>query len=74
MTDNLQNIYISALRYALGRKSYIVSDTVNTLMKVELSKQTIGVMIRDIEECEDYGMEMDKEEWLKLLEHLKGLK
>jgi len=74
MTDNLQNIYISALRYALGRRSYIVSDTVNTLMKVELSEQTIGVMIRDIEECEDYGMEMDKEEWLKLLDYLKGLK
>ena len=71
---NLQNIYISALRYALGRRSYIVSDTIDTLMKVELSEQTIGVMIRDIEECEDYGMEMDKQDWLRLLEHLKAQK
>ena len=68
---NLQNIYISALRYALGRRSYIVSDTIDTLMKVELSEQTIGVMIRDIEECEDYGMEMDKQDWLRLLDYLK---
>ena len=71
---NLQNIYISALRYALGRRSYIVSDTVDTLMKVELSEQTVGVMIRDIEECEDYGMETDKQDWLRLLEHLNTLK
>ena len=71
---NLQNIYISALRYALGRRSYIVSDTVDTLMKVELSEQTVGVMIRDIEECEDYGMETDKQDWLRLLEHLNKLK
>jgi len=69
-----QNIYISALRYALGRRSYIVSDTIDTLMKVELSEQTVGVMIRDIEECEDYGMEMDKQNWLELLEHLNTLK
>jgi len=68
---NLQHIYISALRYALGRKSYIVSATVDTLKKVELSEQTISVMIRDIEECEDYGMEMDKEDWLGLLDYLK---
>jgi len=71
---NLQNIYISALRYALGRRSYIVSDTIDTLMKVELSDQTVGVMIRDIEECEDYGMETDKQDWLRLLEHLNKLK
>ena len=68
-----QNIYLSALRYALGRRSYIVSDTVDTLMKLELSEQTIGVMIRDIEACQDYGMEMDKQDWLRLLEHLKAL-
>ena len=71
MIDNIQRIYISALRYALGRRSYIVSDTIDTLKKVELSEQTVGVMIRDIEECEDYGMEMDKQDWLRLLDYLK---
>ena len=71
---NLQHIYISALRYALGRRSYIVSDTKEALMEVELEEQTIGVMIRDIEECEDYGREADKQEWLRLLDYLEGLK
>jgi len=31
-------------------------------------------MIRSIEECDDYGMDCDKESWMRLLTYLKEVK
>lgn len=78
---------ISAVRYALGRQSYIVVETCDYVSDhlESLSKNCIKILIRDIsEEIEMYhslgrtcGMECDEKCWLKLLEvliiHIKYL-
>ena len=67
-------ILISALRYALGRRTYIVSITTHYIEKEipTLSEQCKAVMIQDIEKARSYGDKIDKKEWMKLLEKLKG--
>lgn len=72
---------ISAVRYALGRMSYIVSVTCNFVASIrkKLSPNCIAIIIRDIEEAfEMYhrtghlvGMECDEKDWYRLLEVLK---
>lgn len=68
-----QTIWICALRYALGRRTYItgvVSDYILS-RSGELTEKTISVMVRDIETCDNYGDECDKKHWMKLLSDLK---
>ena len=77
-----EQMLISAVRYALGRRSYIVSDTCNFVasIKEKLSTKCACIIIRDIEEAfEMYhrsgllcGMECDERDWYRLLEVLKG--
>lgn len=77
-----ERMLISAVRYALGRQSYIVHDTYVFVKNVsdKLSKHCIDILIRDIEEeiemCHRLGrtcgMDIDEKCWLKLLEVLKG--
>lgn len=72
---------ISAVRYALGRRSYIVPETCSFVASVKdkLSQHCIDIIIRDIGEgFEMYhrsgnlcGMECDEKEWYRLLEVLK---
>lgn len=75
MISDYEHMLISALRYALGRRTYIVSMAVeyieNELPK--LSDQCKKVIIKDIEEQEKfgYGDECDKVRWMHLLERLK---
>lgn len=71
--SDISAMLLSAERYALGRQTYIVEWTCSFIKKnlhllTEVNKL---VMIRDIEECENYGDWFDKEEWMKLLEILK---
>lgn len=65
-----------AVRYALGRRTYAVSDTVGYVLRVLklLDDQTIYVMLRDIEEQEkigNLGHECDAVEWMKLKESIE---
>ena len=79
-----EHILISAVRYALGRQSYIVGDTAKyvALKQKTLSKECIDIIIRDIEEeMERYhsvgqtlGMECDERTWKNLLNQLKSEK
>ena len=69
--SDLEQIYISAVRYGLGRRTYITSVIVDFMQKEVLTKQCRAIMIKDIEECQDYGDNCDKESWMKLLEYLK---
>ena len=72
---------ISAVRYALGRSSYIVSETCIfvTSIRKKLSQNCINIIIRDIEGTMDMyhksgllcGMECDETEWRVLLRRLK---
>ena len=80
-----EQMLISAVRYALGRMSYIVGDTCRFVasIKDKLSQNCINIIIRDIEEeLEMYhragmtlGMDFDERTWLNLRDLLKdGLK
>ena len=75
MITDYEQILISALRYAFGRRTYIVGMTAeyieNELPK--LSDQCRAIMITDIERHRLFGYsdECDKEDWMQLLEKLK---
>ena len=75
MITNYEHMLISALRYALGRRTYIVELTCeyieNELLK--LSDQCKAIMIEDIERQRlfGYGDECDKEDWMQLLDKLR---
>lgn len=77
-----EQILICAVRYALGRRSYIVgyvTEYVKYKIKA-LSKECINIIIRDIEEeLERYhnagqtlGDDCDEKDWCRLLELLKA--
>ena len=79
-----EQMLICAVRYALGRMSYIVGVTCEFVAKnrEKLSDNCIKILIRDIEEELDMysrvgktcGMACDHHDWLKLLEVLKEQK
>lgn len=76
-----EQMLISAVRYALGRRSYIVSDTCEFVagLRMKLSKKCLNILIRDIEgTMEMYhrsgnlcGDACDEADWNRLLEKLK---
>lgn len=68
-----EEIWISAVRYGLGRRTYITGVISDFMCEKadEMSPKCKHVMKRDIEECDDYGWECDKIEWMKLLDKLK---
>ena len=66
-----EQIYSCAVRYGLGRMTYITGVISDFMMQQELSKHCKEIMIRDIEECENYGHQCDKDSWMKLLDFLK---
>lgn len=71
-----QNILISAVRYALKRHTYIVEDTANFIKEHLdiLEKNTITVLIRDIEEnIKENNCMIDLNVWNELLNILKNM-
>lgn len=72
MTD-YEHMIVSAMRYAIGRRTYIVELTVNYIIAElpKLSDYCKGIMIKDIESATSYGDDCDKQEWIKLLKELK---
>lgn len=75
MTDHEQ-MMISALRYALGRRSYVVGNTKDYISRhiQEMSQHCKNVMIDDIKNQKlfGYGDECDKADWMSLLGELRG--
>jgi hypothetical protein len=74
---DFQSLILYAMRYALGRKTFAVSDVAEMIEDhmQELNKSTMELMVRDIEkesERHNLGMEMDKKIWLDLVVKLKG--
>ena len=64
---------LCALRYALGRKSYItglVSDYIWDNRKI-LGRRAREQVVEDIKGTKDLGMEMDKLIWEGLVERLE---
>lgn len=74
MDENFQEILVSAVRYALGRMTYIVGLTVDYISPLikSLDMKYINIMIDDIDRQREYGMDMDKDEWMKLLGRLRA--
>jgi len=76
-----EQMLICAVRYSLGRMSYIVDVTCEFVasIKEKLSPNCINIIIRDIEETMEMyhrsgnlcGMECDEKDWYRLLEVLK---
>lgn len=76
MITDYEHMLISALRYALGRRTYIVELTCRYIERQMpiLSNKCKNIMIEDIEDQEEfgYGAECDKEDWMWLLKRLKA--
>jgi hypothetical protein len=72
---DLSAMLVSAVRYALGRQTYIVNWTCEFIgnNKHLLRDSDRKVIIRDIKEQEEYGYgdRCDKEDWMKLLKILE---
>lgn len=79
MTD-YEHIVISAVRYALGRMTYIVEITVNYIMQQieddKLSDECLKIIKRDIEEeLKINGMfDSDRRQWVRLKTKIEGVK
>jgi hypothetical protein len=74
---NLNTLMMCALRYAIGRKTYITEDVSDIIIanRQELTVSSREVMIRDIHhaiETNNYGHQMDKEAWERLLDVLEA--
>ena len=72
-SEDMSMILVTAERYALGRRTYVV-DWICEVIKNNidlLTEKDIQVMIRDIEEAYSYGDECDEAEWKALLNILK---
>lgn len=66
-----EHFVISAVRYALGRSTYIVGVTVDEVLRVwpELSQNTRKVIARDVSSWLTYeklGASCDVADWLRL--------
>ena len=74
MLSKHEHILISAVRCALGRRTYIVELTVDYVIEElpKLSDRCKGIMIEDIEKpIGGYGDECDRQDWMRLLTALK---
>jgi hypothetical protein len=77
-----EEMIVCAVRYALGRRTYIVGDVIKyvTMKKDDLSAYCKNIIIRDIKEYIDTykrlnlteGFGIDEKGWLELVEVLKG--
>lgn len=66
MDDDLSELAICAVRYALGRMTYVSLSVPNAIMKYKLSLTTnaLHVMLRDIKEYRDLH---EKLEWIAMM-------
>ncbi|MBO0602747.1 hypothetical protein I2483_13850 [Sporosarcina sp. E16_3] len=69
-----KEILFYAFRYALGRMSYAPSTIMDNIKANinDLSTGDIQAYIREVAECENYGMEMDKTSWLGFKAYLEN--
>ena len=71
--EDLSAMIVGAERYALGRRTYIVSWTCEFISNNLhlLTEKDKSVMITDIKNSISYGDECDKTCWMNLLENLE---
>lgn len=72
--NDYEQIVLCAVRYALGRRTYIVKTVydyvANEINCENVTESFLKILIRDINDQEPfgYGDDCDKENWLKLKE------
>lgn len=74
--NNLQvdkDVLFFAFRYSLGRMSYAPYTTMGAIKENidRLSISEIKKYLKEIYECEDYGMDFDEEHWLEFAKYLE---
>lgn len=73
--SDYEQIVVSAVRYAIGRMTYIVEITVNYIMQQieddKLSDKCLGLIRDDIKEAKYLGMQCDEVQWIKLLKRIE---
>lgn len=68
--ETFGTMMVSAVRYALGRQTYIVSTATNYIKFIspQLDDRSLACIERDIRTANNYGHEtIDKPEWMRLL-------
>lgn len=68
-SENFGDVIVCAIRYCLGRRTYmpgVVCDYVRSLLP-DLSTRTVACMERDIRECHNYGDACDEQTWTEFL-------
>ena len=74
MITDYEHMLISAVRYALGRRTYVVEITTDYVARQlpKLSDKCIKIMIDDIKNpLGGYGDPCDARDWMCLLEQLE---
>ncbi len=71
----LNTFLLCSCRYAIGRRTHVVQDIANLIIKYKLGldPHTRGLIIREIEQCNDLGMQCDKDAWGNVLNVLREL-
>lgn len=72
--DSLEIVIMSAVRYALGRRTYVPSAVIGFITPLldKLSYKTLAVLERDICDANSYGDEkIDKPDWMMLLQKIR---
>ena len=69
-----REVLFFAFRYALGRMSYAPSTIMENIKHniKEISTGDIRAYVKEIEECEHYGMKMDERHWLDFKTYLEA--
>jgi len=64
------DILIFAFRYSLGRKTYATSTVVDAIKFAWPNLRDGDKLLykREIRQCKNFGMEVDKKAWLSILE------
>ena len=70
---------VPIFRYALGRRTYVVSDTTNLIINLhkegKIDKTNQELICKEITEAakeNNIGMEMDKKKWVEVLAELSS--
>ena len=78
MDKNLKvdrEILFYAFRYALGRMTYSPTAVIDNIKaNIDLiSTNDIKAYIKEIDECDHYGMEVDERNWLEFRAYLENV-
>jgi len=73
-TEDVYLFLISAVRYALGSRSYIAGWACRQVRAIapKLEACQREMIIESIRRCKDYGIKYDKKSWLELLDWLES--